>query len=324
MKIYLLRSARGYAALFLMLLMYWVPVCADNPDTDRYPGTNILEPLMTKEFDLDGSGILKTYTFAGNIEVMSHSQEGKVRVELYVERGYSFWSNSKNLSNYRITMKQVGNQVISSVERKEKERGFFSDEMTFSYKIYVPKNISSELRTSAGNIQVYGLQGTHNLKSFGGHITLDSLRGRVEAFTSGGNISIQNSEGKIYGQTNGGNISLVDNSGDLRFRTNGGQITGRGISGSMLSEVNGGNIDINFLNITEGIDLKTTAGNITITLPKEIGFDINMAGMVIDLASDIAFEGVKKSGAVNGQIYEGGIPVNLKATYGKIAVNVKN
>lgn len=312
--------------LFFTTGLFFIPaeVFSKSIDPLLHPGyQQILEPYLVKEFELDGPGTLKAYTFSGNIDVKTHSHSNKVKVEVYVNRGYSYWMGGKNIDNYRLILRQQGNQIISSVERKEKDRGFFSDGITFSYKIYVPSNISADLRTSAGNINAEGLKGTQVIKSSGGHITLKSMSGSLEAFTSGGNINIEQSRGKIYGQTNGGNIDLANNSGDLRFRTNGGQITAEAISGSMLSEVNGGSIKVDFLHVSEGIELKATAGDIYVTLPKEEGFDVSISGLLIDLDSHVVFDGIRENGVMNGRIQQGGLPVNLKAIYGNIALNVQ-
>lgn len=280
------------------------------------------EPFMTRTFDANVPGILKAYTFSGDVEVVGSSDTDKVKIELYRHRGYSFWSGSQNMDNYRITMKQEGNMVVTSVERKSKEMGFFSDQITFSYKIYLPREMSAELSTSAGNIMVIGLQGMQSIKSNAGNITVQEVRGGIEAFTSGGNISISNSDGKIYGQTNGGNIRLENSRGDLRFRTNGGEIVANRISGSMLSEVNGGNIRAHFIHIAKGIDLQTSAGNISVILPERVGFDVEMSGIDFNFSSELNVDWKRRNGTYVGKIRNGGAQINLRANVGRISLNV--
>lgn len=315
--------------VFAYLSVIAYPVFSASYSVDTTPRTDKIlicseqpEPFMTRTFDVDIPGILKAYTFSGDIEVVGNSDTDKVKIELYRHRGYSFWSGSQNMDNYRITMKQQGNMVVTSVERKSKEMGFFSDQMTFSYKIYLPRAMSAELSTSAGNVTVNGLQGKQTIKSNAGNIKVQEVRGGIEAFTSGGNIIISNSDGKIYGQTNGGNIRLENSRGDLRFRTNGGEIVANRISGSMLSEVNGGNIRAHFIHIVKGIDLQTTAGNISVILPERKGFDVEMTGIDFNFSSELNVDWHKTNGTYVGKIGNGGARINLRTNVGKISLDV--
>lgn len=276
------------------------------------------KPYITKEFTLKGPGILKAYTVAGNIEVKTIEETDKVRVELYLDRGYSFWSNSKNLDNYRITIIQRGNEVISSVERKNKETGFFSDQMRFSYKIYVPRSISTELRTSGGNVSISGLHGRHVIKSSAGNIDVDDIHGKVTAYTVGGNINFNYSKGILYGMTTGGNIMVDQSQGEIRLQSDGGQIRAERISGTLLAKLGGGDIKVHFLCVSEGISLDTGAGNIYLELPRMKGYDLVLKGTDIRLPAGLQFEGYKSRQKVEGTVDKGGAAINLTTNYGTI------
>ncbi|MDZ7714897.1 MAG: DUF4097 family beta strand repeat-containing protein [Balneolaceae bacterium] len=246
-----------------------------------------------------------------------------MKVEVYVERGYSFWSGTKNLDNYRVTMEQQGNKILSSVEKKTDGKSFFSDQVTFSYKVYLPKKMSVILKTSAGNISVNGVTGDHSIKSYAGNITVENVNGQVKAYTSGGNIDIERTQGTIFGHTNGGNILLDNNKGELRFRSNGGQIIAQRISGTMVSEVNGGDIKAQFIHLSEGVSLQTSAGDIYVELPGDSGFNINLSGTNIEFPSGSGFSGEFDKRRVQGKLYGGGIPVSLATSYGKITLRVE-
>ncbi len=280
------------------------------------------KPYLTKEFTLDGPGVLKAYTLAGNIEVQSIEASKKVKVELYLDRGYSFWSNSKNLDNYRITVIQRGNEIVSSVERKSKETGFFSDQMRFSFKIYVPENMSAELKTSGGNVSLSGLQGHHMIKTSGGNIELDNIRGKLAAYTAGGNISINNSSGILYGKTTGGNIDVDQSSGEIRLLSDGGRILAERISGTLLARLGGGDIKAQFLEVSEGISLDTGAGNIFLEIPKMDGFELVLNGTEIVLPSNMVVDGYKGMRKVEGTVKNGGAPINLTTNHGKIELKI--
>ena len=281
------------------------------------------KPYITKEFIVSGPGIFKASTFAGNIEVISVSDTNIVKVEVYVDRGYSFWSGSKNLDNYRVTMEQHGNKILSSVERKSNEKGFFSDRVSFSYKVYMPEKMSVMLKTSAGNISLKGITGNHSIKSYAGNITVENVKGHVQAYTSGGNIDIERTSGTIFGHTNGGNILLDNNKGELRFRSNGGQIIAQRISGTMISQVNGGDIKAQFVHLSKGVSLQTSAGDIYVELPGNAsGFNLSLSGTNIEFPSGSDFSGEYDKRRVQGRLFDGGIPISLATGYGKITVRV--
>lgn len=298
------------------------PINCESEKTTGELCTYEIKPYLTKEFTLDGPGILKSYTLAGNIEVQTIEASSKVKVELYLDRGYSFWSNSKNLDNYRITVIQRGNEIVSSVERKSKETGFFSDQMRFSFKIYVPENMSTELKTSGGNISVSGLTGHHMIKTSGGNIDLDEVNGKLSAYTAGGNININRSSGTIYGKTTGGNITVDQSSGEIRLLSEGGRILAERISGTLLAKLGGGDIKAQFLKVSEGISLDTGAGNIFLEIPEMDGFDLVLNGTEIELPSDLSVDGYSSLQRVEGTVKRGGAPINLSTNHGTIKLKI--
>ncbi len=294
------------------------------PDSSSQKAPVNNKPYLTREFEVDGPGILKVFTLSGNIEVEHVPNTNKVRVELYVDRGFAFWSNTKNLDNYRITTFQRGNEIVASVEQKSKETGFFSDQMKFSYKVYLPASMSTQLKSSGGNIKVSGVKGDHLIKTSGGNIDLHEISGKIAVYTSGGNIGIRGSNGTIHAQTEGGNMTISNSSGELRLRTNGGEISAEQISGSMLAKVEGGNIRADFRYVSQGISLETTAGNIVLNVPENKGYDVYLRGTHIQLPTPNSFKGTQKTHLVDGVINGGGASVNLVTEFGNITLHTKN
>lgn len=280
-----------------------------------------IDPYMVREFTVEESSVLKVFTVAGNIEVIK-STENKVRVELYVDRGYAFWSNTKNLDNYRIIMIKRMNEIVASVEKKGREASFFGDQMSFSYKIYVPESISAELKTLAGNIHLRGVSGNHAIKTSGGNIEVEDVTGHLKAYTSGGSIAIKNSRGTIFGQTEGGNINVSRGEGEMRLRTSGGRINLEQISGAALAKAGGGDIRAHFLHIAEGVSLTTSAGNIDLEVPSSEGYDLIIRGSNVNF-DQRNFKGIHNSRAVEGSYKSGGIPLNLSTNSGTVSLKIK-
>lgn len=310
----------------IILGVLFVPLVMANPVHDRSDETSSGredKPYMTKEFEIDGPGSLKIFTVAGNIDVVPSSSHNKVKVELYIDRGFAFWSNSNNLDNFRITMLKRGTEVMASVERKHRETGFFSDQISFSFRVYVPEHISTELKTLGGKVNLQHVHGKQSIKTHGGSIDVSDIRGRLEAYTLGGNIKVSNSSGTIFAQTDGGNILLDQNSGEIRLKTNGGKLIAERISGSMLGRVGGGDIRANFTEVKQGIDLQTSAGNIQLEVPEFEGYQLLLRGTEINFNRKNQVSGDIKTGKIEGTYKNGGPPISLTTNAGTISLKIK-
>lgn len=280
-------------------------------------------PYMIREFEVSCPGLLKVFTVAGNIDVKPSSSANKVKVELYLDRGFAFWSNSQNLGNFRITMLQRGNEIVASVERKTRETGFFSDNMSFSFRVYVPEKMSTHLKTLGGNIALQKVQGKQSVKTGGGSIFIADISGRLEAYTAGGNIEINNSRGTIYAQTEGGKIHLDENSGEIRLKSNGGRIVSERTSGTMLAQVGGGDIWADFVQVGKGIDLETSAGNIHLEVPNYMGYELSLRGTKVEFSDPQKVHGEKEPGLIEGIYKDGGPPIDLSTNAGTVTLKIK-
>lgn len=282
------------------------------------------DPYLVKEYVIGENGTVNVFTVSGDISVVSVPESNRVRIELYTERSFSFWPSGNPMDNYRITSVKRGNEVSTAVEFKSKQKsGFWSNQLSFSYKISVPECISANLKTLSGHITVQSLQGNHMFKSTAGDITLQDIRGVMQAYTSGGNIHIEDSGGKVYARADGGNIRASNVEGELRVRINGGTVSTRDLSGSMVAEVSGGNIDAQFRRVGQGINLQTNAGNIRLVIPRTTGYGLYARGSSVQFDENSVFDGTYSSRLVNGAINGGGVPVNLTANFGKIMLQLE-
>lgn len=309
------RPALGFLIILALCLVSAIPAAGHSGDSDK--------PYMTKEFEVDCPGQLKIFTVGGNIDVIPSASVNKVKVELYLDRGYAFWSNSKNLDNFRITMLQRGNEIVASVERKQRETSFFSDQMTFSFRVYVPEKMSAELKTLGGNISLENLHGRQSIKTGGGSITANNITGRLEAYTSGGHIKINGSRGTIYAQTEGGNISLDNNSGEIRLKTNGGRIVAERTSGTMLAKVGGGDIWADFIKVGKGINMETSAGSIHLEVPDNEGYGLSLRGSEVNFSEMQHFNGEINASKIEGAFKAGGPPIDLNTNVGSVTLKIK-
>ena len=128
------------------------------------------------------------------------------------------------------------------------------------------EDVQGELgaRTSGGDIDVQDIQGTVSVNTSGGDLDLSYIEGReVIAQTSGGDITVNNLKSSTYLSTTGGDIQIQNITGDLEATTSGGEIDMEEITGNVTVWTSAGSI--NGEDIGGSLDARTSAGNIYIT-----------------------------------------------------------
>jgi DUF4097 and DUF4098 domain-containing protein YvlB len=231
-----------------------------------------------------------------------------------------------------------GNLVRIRVKDRYENRPFnFNQSIGVSFKAYVPKAIMCNLTTSDGNISITGLEGDQQFKTSDGSISISNLSGHLSGRTSDGdvriskvkgNVNVQTSDGSIELETIGGNVEASTSDGniklnrirgDIAVRTSDGYIDFREISGSFRASTSDGNIRGNVVELKKELTLKTSDGNIEVSLPEQLGLDLEIKGESIDVPFK-NFSGKFDKTYVRGKSNGGGIPVVLTTSGGNVRV----
>jgi hypothetical protein len=278
------------------------------------------EPYLTKEFTLRGPGDLRVQTSGGNITV-NGTNANQVKVEMFVNK--SSWGKNRTtkeveeaLRNYEINLTQSGNSVVASAENKAKS-WTNNNNISISFVVQVPHAIATQLRTSGGNIKINNVDGRQDIKTSGGNISASGIGGDMDAHTSGGDISLNSYQGTLDARTSGGNIRLENGLGKLKLHTSGGNIKLSGIAGGVEARTSGGSISADIEKPKDFITLATSGGNVSVTIPRGTGMDVDIRGSKVNTSFD-KFQGDFKSDRVTGKVDGGGIPVELKTSGGRI------
>jgi len=318
------------------------------------------EPYLTKSLSGEIIKKITTETSGGNITVGA-ANSSDARVEVFVSQN----GNNQNAvskdelkarinEDYDLNISVDKNQLTAIA--KSKHALNWKRSLNFAFKIYVPSNVSTNLKTSGGNIILTGLSGNQDFKTSGGNLELSSLSGKVKGKTSGGNIYLknckddldlstsggniqaENSSGNISVSTSGGSVKLDDLKGSVEAKTSGGNIEGQSIEGdlsahtsggnvslhelscSLKTSTSGGNIDVEIKNPGKYISIKNSAGKVNLAIPKKTGMDLKLNAMKISTENLENFTGTNSSKEINGTINGGGIPVTVDAGSGKINV----
>ncbi|MEX0905154.1 MAG: DUF4097 family beta strand repeat-containing protein [Balneolaceae bacterium] len=317
--------------LFLIWLIISTPVEAKGQSIATVatvsPESDQNEPYRSRHFMVDGVADLKVFTPSGDIEVVYNPDLKGVKVDLYVKRGFSLWSGSQNLDNYRIIFRQNGNAITTSVERKHPAPGRFgSDDVKFTFVIQAPKEILTNLRSMSGDILLNGVVGRQFLQSDAGNLSLKNSEGELSLYSSAGSVSLENNNGYVQVKTVAGDVHIEKNRGEARIRSVSGNIYSREMMGSFICATVSGNIDASFDSVFEGVHLETITGNVHLELNEVQGFDVKTETMKLNLDQlPASYISERTSGRRTTMLKlgEGGIPVNIKTVSGSVEIKPK-
>lgn len=335
---------KTYLVLFFILIQYHIGFGQDW----------FKVPYETKSLANDGIRAVYVTTSGGSITVSGASGQSP-RVEIYVHGNnndeLSKEEIKKRLENdYELEVLVSNNEVHASAKRKHDYNWNWRKQLSISFKIFVPKQVSSHLSTSGGSIRLDNLIGDENFETSGGSLHLDGLVGNIKGETSGGSIEVQNSSekidletsggsihaincnGKIKLETSGGSLHLEDLKGYINANTSGGSVQANNIEGELITGTSGGSVNLSnlscsldastsggsmnvqLLRLGKYVKLDVSGGHIYLRMPSNQGVSLNLSANKISSQSVTNFSGVWDKDHVKGTLNGGGIPVSVDAS----------
>jgi hypothetical protein len=325
------------------------------------------EPYATNRFADAKVSNLIVETTGGNITVSGTHSPGAI-VEVYINqnnrRGKALLSKEETKQKldeeYDMNISYANNKITAIAKRKQNDKDWNRENsLSVSFKVSVPENTATELRTSGGNITLSTLTGIQHFSTSGGNLKLDNLGGQITGKTSGGNITIKNLKDEIDLSTSGGNIDAENTSGKIKLRTSGGNLTLSGLNGDIAASTSGGNIhgdhisgdlnthtsggsiklmdisagldattsggniDVSLTDITKNINLSNSSGTIYLQLPKNKGMDLRLSANNIRTEPLPNFKGTQEKERIDGTVNGGGVSVRVNAGSGNIHLTLK-
>lgn len=321
------------------------------------------DPFLTQSFAGKSFQQVVSATSGGNITVTGGVDQAKVEMFVWpANRGRKQYTKEeirqKLAADYDVTL-EVNNNTLTVVAKAKKNNMDWKDALSVSFKIYVPQQTATNLRTSGGNITLGNLSGNQDFVTSGGNLHLDQLTGKIKGRTSGGNISLQHagndidlvtsggnieaahSKGHLKLTTSGGNVTLNDLDGTIDATTSGGSIHGSVVKGELQARTSGGNVRLSDISgdleaTTSGghlvvslnepgryVKLTNSGGNTNLTLPNNKGLDLKLTGGKIKMNAHNNFSGTLEEDRIEGKLNGGGIPVTVRAGSGNLYVTLK-
>ena len=135
--------------------------------------------------------------------------------------------------------------------------------VSYGYKVAVPRISNVMLHSYGGDIDLADLQGDLEVRNGGGDIDLSDIAGKIEIHTGGGDIDALKIEGLVTLFSGGGDIQVRTVEGSWEVRTGGGDIDLSDGTGSFTFQTGGGDIDLRSLEGPE-LEARTGGGDITV------------------------------------------------------------
>jgi len=318
---------------------------ADRISEANYDDSGSSDAMLLKRSTYPVSSVqdLKVTTSGGSIAVTGDAMQDAV-IEMYVKP-----NNNRNLSkeeiqeildrDYDIRIEQRGGTLEAYARQRSNLN--WRNSVSISFKVRTGNKVTTDLSTSGGSIKLADLSGRQNFKTSGGSLEIENLDGNITGKTSGGGIQAYNSMGTIRLSTSGGSIRMEDLNGNIDVSTSGGSIKGNSVRGSLLAKTSGGSIDLEdlicsvnastsggsltaVLNELPGdVRLSTSAGNVNLTLPQNVGANLDLKGFNVNVNELSNFRGSNNKGRLNGSINGGGANVQASTSAGNVNLTVR-
>lgn len=310
-------------------------------------------PYMTKSLN---SGIKSVYvtTSGGSILVSGASGE-QPRVEVYITGNNGFTPSREEIQkrldeDYTLEVTVNGSEVHALAKNKREHNWDWRRSLNIGFKIYVPRDVATNLQTSGGSIHLDNLNGDEKFETSGGSLHIDRLTGNVHGRTSGGSISVSNTKdnidletsggsvhadncsgtirletsggslnlndlsGNVSAETSGGSVHGSDIKGDLRTGTSGGSIDLTGLSGSLDTYTSGGSIHVQMTQASKFVKIDASGGHVDLQLPSKQGFDLNVHADKVTADLGGSFSGTKEKDRIEGKLNGGGTSVQVNGS----------
>ena len=273
-----------------------------------------------KKIEVDLYGKLELNSNVGDVKVIK-STSNEAHIEVFVKGSEKKVDKFKTDISYDKSKKilKVKGDFDRGIVEKFKFGLFRSSSLEVKFVVSVPEKFISNITTSGGDIVIDSLLNKQVGKTSGGDIRVENCSGEIYMSTSGGNIEVRNLNGKSDLKTSGGDIVVFNTKGNINAKTSGGNLTFEDVEGKIDGETSGGEINVRAKK-NEGVNLKTSGGNIRLKLPNDTKANLDASTSFGEVSCSLQFSGEIKKSKIDGKINNGGNKIILKTSGGDIKI----
>ena len=173
------------------------------------------------------------------------------------------------------------------------------------------------LRTSNGSVTARNCSGEITLRTSNGRMNISDLNGVISATTSNGSVDMSNISGVISATTSNAAVTLSNITGHLKIGTSNGAVRLDDVSGSVDARTSNGSMTVTMKSASDYVKLSTSRGNVSLTLPADRGYDLNVRADNISTSGMRNFRGTTERRSLNGTMANGGARIDVSASGGR-------
>ena len=321
-------------SIIILLILSFLVLLTTNAWTDR------VEKVIEESFTLDSTGSFSLTNVAGNIDVYSWDKE---EVKMVATKSISSWG----IGDPEEFLDKIEIEIVSQLKNLKINTRYpvFSwiKNARVDYQLWIPRETSVRLESVSGAIQMEEHLNRVYTKTVSGNIKLNNIKENVEVKTTSGDVIIANVQGDLAWSSTSGGLDLANLVGDLDLHTTSGEVSGQEINGDIKASSVSGDLvfldsqgGLSYLHTTSGkiraelkvidkdasgMSLSTTSGDITLYLPEDASFDLDISTVSgeINTGFKVLIDSVSKR-KLQGEVGTGGITIKLKTVSGDISL----
>jgi DUF4097 and DUF4098 domain-containing protein YvlB len=258
------------------------------------------EKTFDRTFAVSPGGVLTVDADSASVQV-SGGDTNQVIVHMTAR------ASEEELASMKLDAVQNGNEVTVTARRKEKGSWFNwrSWNNEGQIQVTVPRRYTVSVRTGGGSVELRGTTGPAKLNTSGGDVSAKNVTGDVELRTSGGTIHVDTIRGDVDADTSGGDVKLLQVDGKIRGNTSGGSVR------------------CSLVGTNRGISVRTSGGDIEVTVPRATTGNVEATTSGGEITSDLPIATTSvKEGRLAGSLNGGGQPINAHTSGGSIRLRV--
>lgn len=215
--------------------------------------------------DISSGEELQLVAPTGGIRVVTTDEEPRLEVAIEV-RARSQKEARKIVDAFGCAIRRTGKRVKVTLDKASQELRHRSGSITLIPTLetvaYVPRDVTLNLTTESGSVEVTGPVGKTRAHTKFGKIKVRDVQGGCDARSASGSITVQDaSGGKVHVRSEFGKLELARvDATEIDLRTNSGSIELRELDGKITARTSFGKIDARKLRGTAS--LRTESGSI--------------------------------------------------------------
>ncbi|MDR0294948.1 MAG: DUF4097 domain-containing protein [Prevotellaceae bacterium] len=296
------------------------------------------EPFAKHTFPSASITALEVNNIAGNITLTGTAGD-KATVEVFVSGNNRMNDNSiKEMLNeyYTIDVHVAKEKLFVVVKHKKQFSG--QQELSISFNISVPGQVSGKISSASGHILISETSGDLYFTTASGHLVVDRVSGKIFGSTASGNIKLTNSTDNVSLSTASGNIQASNCEGSISLATASGNVVAENIIGALkarsaignikLKNISGNlkiidegessrrrnirrNIDVTMESVNEYVTISNNSRNVNLTLPANHDYNLNIKAEKVKTSGLRDFRGKMDRETLNGSVGSGGAKIEI-------------